>query len=185
MKNRLNLFFYILCLAGADEMKLQDRFQEMLLPVSRKIKSECNYNTKSCTDKLSFIRLGIKSIKKELMETLEIIVLLNPSAKEWEKIRETGENFLELQINTIISGLPTLYDNGDNHQSDIAFLKKEVIAEFNAFIDGQLKEIIRRRKKILSDLMVKIISGIVGGLIVYFLTKPFLWQFFLLIINAN
>ena len=118
-------------------MKVQDRFQEMLLPISRKIKNECNYNTKSFTEEMSFIKLDYKSI------------------------------------------------NGDNHQSDIAFLKKEVIAEFNAFIDGQLKEIIRRRKKILSDLMVKIISGIVGGLIVYFLTKPFLWQFFLLIINAN
>jgi hypothetical protein len=172
---RLNLFYYILCLSGADEMKVQDRFQEMLLPVSRKIKKECNYNSKSCTDELSFIRLGFKSIKKELMETLKIIVLLNPSAKEWEKIRETGGNFLELQINTIINGYSPLCEHSGNHQSDIAFLKREVIAEFNAFIDGQLKEIIRRRKKIFSDLLIKIISGIVGGLIVYFLTKPFLW----------
>ena len=147
----------------------------MLLPVSRKIKKECNYNSQSCADELSFIRLGIKSIKKELMETLNITALLNPSAREWERIRETGKSFLELQINILISSYPSIWVNSSNHQSEIESLKKELIAEFNTFIDGQIKEIIRRRKKIISDLLVRIISGIVGGLIVYFLTKPFIW----------
>ena len=89
-------------------MKVQERFKEMLLPVSRKIKKECNYNSQSCADELSFIRLGIKSIKKELMETLNITALLNPSAREWERIRETGKSFLELQINILISSYPRL-----------------------------------------------------------------------------
>ncbi len=166
-------------------MEIQDRFQEMLLPVSRKIKKECNYNSKSCPDEVSFIRLGFKSMKKELLETLEIIALLNPSAREWEKIRETGDNFLELQINTIISGFQPLCENNESHQGEITFFKKEVKAEFNALIDGRLQEIIHRRKKIISDLMVRIIGGIVGGLIVYFLTKPFFWHFFVTVVNTG
>src|SRR5690554_374846 len=107
-------------------MKIQERFKEMLLPVSRKIKKECNYNSKSCTDEFSFIRLGFKSIKKELMETLEITALLNPTARDWEKIRETGKDFLKLQIETLKNGYSRLWEDTSNHQGDIISLEKEV-----------------------------------------------------------
>lgn len=155
-------------------MEVQKRFEEMLVPVSRKIKKECNYNSKNCINESSFARFSFGLIKKELMDSLEVIAVINPSIKDWEKIRETSRGFINEQIKMLKSDFSMIWSEDTMNDSEATILEKEIFAEYNTFIDGQLKSIVSSRKKILYDLLIKIISGIIGGTIVYLLTRYFL-----------
>ncbi|MDO9534973.1 MAG: hypothetical protein Q7J85_06490 [Bacillota bacterium] len=152
-------------------MEVQKRFEEMLVPVSRKIKKECNHSSNNCNDESFFARLSFDLIRKELMEALQIIAIINPTIKDWERIRENSRVFFNEQINMLKNDFSMLMEEDDINDSEANLLKKEIFAEYNTFIDGQLRIIADGRKKILYDLLIKITSGIIGGLIVYFLTR--------------
>jgi|GEM_PF-5531104 len=63
-------------------MHIQKRFEDMLVPVSKRIKEECQNNlpnTGKCILPSAYLRSSFELIKKELMETLEIIALIKPN----------------------------------------------------------------------------------------------------------
>jgi hypothetical protein len=152
-------------------MEVQKRFEEMLVPVSKKIKNECNHSSKKiCVDDLSFARLSFDLIKTELSEALDVIAVVNPSIEDWEKIREICRDFLNEQVTMLKNKYSMLLGEYFINGSGTNPFEKEIVAEYNTFIDGQVRSIVRSRKKFIFDILIKVISAIIGGIIVYLLT---------------
>ena len=132
-------------------MDIQKRFEEMLVPVSEKINEECQNFLPDSGDRIpppTYIRSTFQLIKKELMETLEIITLINPSKTGWKAIRETGVDFIKEQSEMLQKEYCRRWSRAYFNEKEFEILVKEVTAEYHTFIDGQIMNLEKINKNI-------------------------------------
>lgn len=157
-------------------MHVQERFKEMLVPIAKKINEECQNNLSNSHKEMlpsAYLRASFELIKKELLDTLEIIAFIKPNKKEWEAIRKTCRDFLELQSNNLKEDFVKIWGHERLESSEFELLIKEAAGEYNTFIDGQLLNMSKTRRIHFFDIIKKVVAAIIGSIIIYYLNKIF------------
>jgi|LSQX01.2.fsa_nt_gb hypothetical protein len=154
-------------------MDIQKRFAEMLVPVSKKINDECQNFLPDSGKRIhpaAYMRTIFQLIKKELMETLKIVALVKPNKSDWKSIRKIGIDFLEQQSGIFKEEFYERWGLEYFNEKEFETLEKEIAAEYHTFIDGKIIALQKARKKFFYDIIKGVIVGIIGSLIIYYLT---------------
>ena len=156
-------------------MSVQKRFKDMLVPVSKRIIEECNNNLseRKCMALSAYMRSSFELIKKELIDTLEVITFIKPTRKEWEDIRATCREFLELQSEILKENSLRIWDHEHFNAGEFELLVRETATEYNTFIDGQLLNLVKTRRAHFFDILKRVLAAIIGSIIIYYLNKIF------------
>jgi hypothetical protein len=156
----------------------------MLVPIAKKINEECQNNLLNSHKEMPpsvSLRASFELIKKELLDTLEIIAFIKPNRKEWEAIRKICQEFLEQQSNVLREDFVRTCGHKRLESSEFELLSKEAAAEYNTFIDGQLLNLSKMRRVHFYDIVKKVLAAIIGSIIIYYLNKFFFSCYFIFI----